>query len=293
MLRSILNTLTFGTNGTSLNNQNLNSTSFISQILNFGLPTADMMDFEPTESPKENIYWPHWESLTQPLKINIASFLNRREITMLSQINRQENQKNKILFLCASLARNPDQIKLNDDLTLFIAQLLKLKHKEISGSERFETLMIRFIQKLEPQQTPFLTPDFDVTNQAHYMFVNTNDRIAFQYKKLSKDQNIVMAQVLEQYFPDANLRVVQLKENDPYHISIDKKVFLQDILPWLFKNEGKPQKRIQIHNPEVIDYVPADPSKQKRYYYITRNDGKPLTPEDKEKIYSAVYQKRL
>lgn len=292
MFRSILNAINIGANKTSHENQDQNSTYLVNKILNFVIPSADMMDFEFTEQQtKENISWPYWQSLPQPLKANVASFLNRREVTMLSKINREENE-NKILFLCASLARDPDQIKTIDDLTMFIAQLLKLRHKDISGSERFETLMIKFIQKLEPQQTTFLTPDMDITNQAHYNFVQVNGRIAFQYKKLNKDENIAMAQVLEQYFPGANLRVVQIEKNDPYYISIDKKVFLQHILPWFFKNEGKPQKKTQIHEPEVIDYIPTDSSQKKRYY-VTRKDGKPLTAEDKEEIYSSVYLKRL
>ncbi len=75
---------------------------------------------------------------------NIASFLNRHEITILTQINREAN-KNRTTFLCASLVRNPHQIDMTKDLITLIAQVLQLKHKDISGSELFETLMIRFM----------------------------------------------------------------------------------------------------------------------------------------------------
>lgn len=286
ILRTILNLLKFNTQHALLENRDQHSTSMIHRMLNFFFPTHYKMNYESIEQQKEAQCW---RELPLSMKIHIASFLDRREVTALSQINREENN-NKINFICASLDRNPDQIQQNDDLTLFIAQLLKLKFKDISHSERFETLMIQFIQKLEPQQTPFLTSGLEVTGHAHYGVVN--DRIYFQYKKLNKNENMVIANLLEQYFPGIKSRVVQLQTNEPYRISFDKTVFLQNILPWLFQKTGKPQKHSQIHKPEVIDYTPPDPSKTKRYFLV-RNDGKPLTEEDKVKIEHAYYRRRL
>ncbi|WED42531.1 hypothetical protein [Legionella cardiaca] len=309
MYRALLNAFNLVADKMSYENREQNSTRLISLMLNFVMPpystimNVESVEKNPSEeftemslegsaemSLEENSSDFSWQILPQSVKAHVASFLNRREVTMLSRINKEEN-KNKMLFIFASLARNPEQIKTNDDLTMFIAQLLKLKHKDISHSERFETLMIQFIQKLEPQQTPFLTPTIDVTNQAHYIFVHANDRIAFQYKKLNKGENIAMAKVLGQYFSEADLRVVQLQQNAPYHISIDKKIFLQQILPWLFKAEGKPQKQIQSYEPKVIDY--KEPGETKEYYYIRRKDGKPFTAEDNEKIYSITHHKGL
>src|SRR4029078_8471841 len=83
------------------------------------------MDGETNKPQHKKICWPYWEKIPRDIRPNIASFLSRPEVTMLSQCSTVENE-NKIIFLRASLSRNPDQIKSSNDLTAMIAQLLKL-----------------------------------------------------------------------------------------------------------------------------------------------------------------------
>lgn len=217
-----------------------------------------------------------WNDLPIEIKLNISKFLTNREITLFSRVNHSEYDLNRRIFICSNVKHNHNQIIKNADLTRVIAQLLKVKPEDIKKSELFETTIMHFIRELDPLQVPFLTLNTDITNHANYSL--SNERIGFRYKLLTKEQVIKMAIILEQFFPGIKSKLSQDKESDPYWISFDKNIFLQQVLPCVFNVNRIPIKQTEFEQPQIRDWAP------KKFFFIMRKDHAPLTDADKELI---------
>ena len=218
----------------------------------------------------------HWDKLPLDIQVSVTNFLTTREISLFSRVNHKEYDANRNIYICSQLNLHADQIITTDDLSNVIAQLLKVKPDDIKNSERFESTIIHFIRKLDFQQVPFLNINTDVTDKAGYIL--SDQRIGFQYRQFAKEQVIILAKILEQFFNGIKSNVSQVVENEAYWITCDKNVFLQQVLPCVFEVNKIPQKQIQFQQPVVRDWAPT------KKYFIMRKDNAPFTEDDKKLI---------
>ena len=118
------------------------------------------------------------------------------------------------------------------EITERVASEFKLTTDNIQYSEKFETALAQYIRVLNPSAVPFLTEDMNLSKKATYS-VN-EDSILFRYDSFSKEQQLAMAAVLEQYFAGINTVVVRNEpDNNLFWLRCDKKIFLEHVLPKL------------------------------------------------------------
>lgn len=202
-----------------------------------------------------------WNDLPRDAKLSAADYLNARDIGALSLINQEEYSQrdnypnyNREL-ICQRVTDNLEKIDDSKQLSEVIALMLKTNPSAIANSERFETEVLHFIRKLNPQAVPFLTPETDVSHNA--MFACAQGYFVLVYKQFNRDQVVAMTQLLESYFPGVITKVSQKENNGPYGIVLDKNIFLKQVLPYIFgvKTEGLLAHE-NVPPVTVIDYHP-------------------------------------
>lgn len=158
--------------------------------------------------------------------------------------------------------------ELCNEFTVKVAEYLKVKPEEIARSERFESAVLTFVKKLEPEYLNFLDAKPDASGQSKY---DANEKnIKFLFKQYNVDQIWKIAQVLENHFKEINTVIQQNTRIDGlYWINCNREKFLNEVLPHVFNEKPLPRpcwfpaEPTMLTEPYLTRYIMYKPMEKK------------------------------